>query len=99
MSLSAFAPTNYGSFTAQSNANGSRAALPGGGGATLLVTNMGPSPAALKLGDNTVTCSGSNDGVVVMPGQSIALTVGSATNIAASAVGYGGAQLNMAQGT
>lgn len=97
MALNAFAPTNYSSVTATATAG--RVALPGGGGATLLVTNMGPSHVVVKLGDNTVTVSSSNDGIVINAGQSLALTVGSATNIAVLDVGFGAAQVNLAQGT
>lgn len=100
MALSGFAPSAYSSFAATSA--GSTQAIPGGGGATLLVTNMGPSAASVKLGTSaspTQPDATQNSGVVVNAGQSIALTVGSNTQISATALGFGAAVLNLAQGT
>jgi predicted naringenin-chalcone synthase len=97
MALAGFAPTNYSSLTALSASVPT--ALPGGGGATLLVTNMGPSPIAVALGGNTVSVTSSNNGLVVNAGQSIALTVGSNGYIAAISLSGAPSQLNLAQGT
>jgi hypothetical protein len=97
MALNSFAPTNFSSFTALGIST--LVALPGGGGAALLVTNCGPSAIAVKLGDNTVTVAGSQNGVVINAGQSLALTVGTATYLAAISLGFGNAQVNLAQGT
>jgi hypothetical protein len=96
MALAAFAPTAYSSFAALSTST--NVALPGGGGATLLVTNLGPNPVVIALGNAALILAGSGNGIALNPGQSIALTVGANTNIAAMALGFGNAQLNMAQG-
>ena len=97
MALNGFAPTNYNSFTATSGS--SSVAVPGGGGATLLVTNMGPSPAAFSLSVGAGSCAGSQAGVVINAGQSLALTLGSNDHINAISLGSGNSQINMAQGT
>lgn len=98
MALNGFAPSAYASFTALDSASG-QIALPGAGTNTVVV-NLGPSPAAVKLGTSSaVSVAGSGDGTVVMPGQSMVFTTGSNTNIAARSLGFGGAQLNVSVGS
>ena len=96
MAFAGFAPTNYSSFTAMGTS--ASFPLPGGGGATLLITNMGPSPAAFNLSTGAGSCAGSQAGVVVNAGQSLAVTVGSSDHINAISLGQA-AQINLAQGT
>jgi hypothetical protein len=52
------------------------------GATTALITNMGESLVYLLLGSSSVVVSPAT-GVALLPGQSIALTIGSATNLAA----------------
>jgi len=101
MAYTNFTPAAYGQFIA--SAVMGNVALPGGGGATLLVTNAGPAAAYVALGASTVTVSATT-GVLILPGFSLPLAVGSTTNIAAiAAPGLGGggafANLNLVQGT
>jgi hypothetical protein len=75
-----------------------RTALPTTGSpTTALLTNLGPAPVFVLLGDNTAVVTIAN-GAVVMPGASLALTIGTATNIAAITLS-GAAGLNLAVGT
>src|ERR1700722_6722969 len=98
MALSGFAPSGAGQISGLPNQS-QRVALPGGGGATLVVTNLGPSDAYVLLGTNTVVVTPAT-GMLVLARTSIALTVGAATNIAA--IGAAGGQyianLNLVQG-
>lgn len=64
---------------------------------TALLTNLGPAPVFVLLGDNTVVVT-INTGAVVMPGDKLALTIGTATNIAAITLN-GASGLNLAVGT
>lgn len=64
---------------------------------TALLTNLGPAPVFVLLGDSTVVAT-ANTGVAVMPGDKLALTIGTATNIAAITLN-GVAGLNLAVGT
>lgn len=93
-----FTPSDYGSMSASSGGN--VAIIPTSGSpTTLLVTNLGAAPAALLLGtSSTMTPPTQATGVVVMPGQSVALGIGSNTYVAATALGFGNAQLNLAVG-
>ena len=95
MALTNFTPAAYGALGATKDASVAQA-VPGGGGATLLITNLGPSPAVVLLGASAVVVTLAT-GVAVLPNQSIALAVGANTHIAA--IGAGGtAVLNLAQG-
>ena len=98
MALAGFAPTGYTSVTALPAT--AVVALPGGGGATLLVTNLGDSPAVVLLQNSSTVPSPFNSslGVVVMPRVPLALTVGSNTYLAYASIGNS-AQLNLVQGT
>ncbi len=95
MALASFSPTNFGMVAA--GRTSAAQAVPGGAGATLLVSNLGPYPAAVLLGNSTVAVTAAT-GVVVLPNQALPLAVGTATHIAAIAVGGNLAQLNLAQG-
>ena len=95
MALNNFAPTACGMMGAAPGSS-QRAAVPGGGGATLLVTNLGPSAVYVVLGSNTVVATPAT-GIAVLANASIALAVGTNTYIAA--IGHGGiATINLAQG-
>lgn len=96
MALSNFTPSGYGAMFAPMGDSASQA-IPGGGGATLLVTNLGPAPAAVLLGDSTVTVSPAT-GVVVLAGHSLPLATGAHTHVAAYGCGLGSA-LNLACGS
>ncbi len=108
MALSNFTPSAFGvlacpspapmavaPFTVGTSAN---VAIPGGGGPTLVVTNVGPYPAVVLLGGSTVTVTPAT-GIAVGVNQSVALAVGSDGYIAGLGVGGGPAILNLAQGT
>lgn len=95
MALVVFTPSAYATLPAQ--ATSSSLALPGGGGTALLITNIGPNPAAINLSTGAGTVA-MNTGVVLCVGQSIALAVGSFTFLNAVSLGYGSAVLNIAQG-
>lgn len=92
-----FTPSAYGQLAVNSGAS-SRVAVPGGGGATLVVTNLGPAPAVVLLGDSTVAVS-TTTGMAVTPGHSVALAVGSNGYIAGIGTAGLPAILNLAQGT
>ena len=108
MALANFTPTGYGYLVAPSPAPNAyslaaavqaTAALPGGGGVTLIVTNAGPSAAAVLLyavagGVPTVTPL---NGIVVAPNTSENLAVGSNDHIAAIGL-QSNAQLSLCQG-
>lgn len=68
-----------------------------GAPAIALATNLGPSPVFVATGDSTVTVA-VGAGAVILPGHTLALTIGTATNIAAIALS-GVAGLNLAVGT
>lgn len=77
-------------------------AVPGGGGTVLVIVNMGPSPASVKLGTNatpTQPDATQASGTVVTPGETKFLLVNSNTYISATALGFGAAVLNITQGT
>jgi hypothetical protein len=98
MALANFTPSAYGCISAGDTS--AAHALPGGTGVTLLVTNIGPSPAAVLLGADSEEAPlvvTSATGVVVLPNQAIALTVGANTHIAAIGLGSN-AVLNLARG-
>lgn len=98
MALNGFAPAAYGTMSAQ--AGSSNVAIPGGAtGPTLLVTNLGPAPAFVALSTSNTLVVDQSNGVPVMPGQSVALTVGTNTRIAAVANGFGSAFLSLVSGT
>ena len=96
MAFPSFAPSAYGTMAAPSGASVAQA-IPGGAGPTLLVTNMGPSPAVVLLGGSTVVVTPAT-GVMILPNQSLALAVASNTYIAAMGT-QAAAILNLAQGT
>jgi hypothetical protein len=64
---------------------------------TALLTNLGPAPVFVLMGDNTVVAT-SATGAVIMPGKQLPLTIGTATNVAAITLS-GVAGLNLAVGT
>jgi hypothetical protein len=78
-------------------ATSARQCLPGGGGPTLLVTNLGPSAAVVLLGDSNVTVS-LQTGVAILANSSLALAVNGATHLAALGV-QDRSVLNLAQGS
>jgi hypothetical protein len=90
-----FTPSGFTSMSAQ--AESSAIALPAGvSPVTVLIVNLGPTPAAVLVGaDDTIVASQSN-GTVVMPGQSLALAYGAW--LAAVSLGYGSAFLNISVG-
>lgn len=99
MALSSFTPSAYGAMSAPAGESAAQA-IPGGGGTVLLVTNIGPAPAAVLLGadsEGTPLVVTPATGVVVLPNQALVLTVGSNTHIAAFGIGSN-ATLNLAQG-
>jgi hypothetical protein len=93
----AFTPAAYLAFAA--TAAGNTVAIPAGGVGTVtaLITNLGAAPAAVLLGTGTLAPTQAN-GTVIMPGHQLALAVGAATSIAAIALGFGSASLNVAFG-
>jgi hypothetical protein len=76
--------------------------LPGtpGSDACVRVTNMGPCPISIALGTSTVAVTQST-GLLVMAGQSLFLTLGTATYIAGVACGGPGnsSTVNVATGS
>jgi hypothetical protein len=81
MSLQTFAPSGYTSLEA--SAASTNVALPSGSSPTaVLVTNLSGYLAYILLGDSEVSVS-SSTGTPLLPGDSIGLTIGSNTNIAA----------------
>ena len=98
MALNGFAPAAYGTMSAQGNS--SNIAIPGGAtGPTLLITNLGPQPAFVLLSTSNATVVTQATGIAVMAGQSLALTVGTNTRIAAIANGFGSSYLSLVSGT
>lgn len=95
MALPSFTPSAYGSMAALYNVSTTQA-IPGGAGTVLLITNLGPSPAVVLLGGSTVAVT-LGSGLVVLPNQSIALSLGANAYIAAQGA-QGTAILNLAQG-
>jgi hypothetical protein len=95
MALSNFTPSGYAMMAALWGTS-SVQALPGGGGATLVVTNMGPSPAVVLLGGSTATVTPAT-GMVILAHSTVALAVGSNGYIAAIGT-ESNATLNLAQG-
>ena len=95
MALNAFTPSGYGQLNVEAYVSASQA-IPGGGGATLLVTNLGPGPAVVLLGSSSVVVT-ETTGVVVPPLQSLPITVGSNTHVAGLGIGAQ-AKLCLAQG-
>lgn len=95
MALNGFAPSSFSSLSAQSGSV--NVALPGAG-TNLLIVNLGPSPAAVLLSESDVATVSGSTGTVVMPGGSLVLTVGTNTRLAAVAVGFGSAWLNLSVG-
>jgi hypothetical protein len=102
-----FTPTNYASLMAPGPltlanaavAAAGVAAVPGGGGPTLVVTNLGPSSAVVALGTSATSVPITlGTGLVIPAGQSVSLGVGANTYIAANGT-QGIALLNLAQGT
>lgn len=96
MAIQGFAPTSFSSISAMQGS--SSHALPGAG-TTALIVNMGPAPAAVLLSDSADTPVDGGSGTVVMPGRSLALTIGSNTYISVVALGYGSAWLNVSVGS
>lgn len=107
MPLSAFAPDGtYGVLAATSaiGANTATLLLPTGAGTAWLVTNMGPAQALVVFGASAALCqiatADAGHGIVINPGQSIAITKGSNTWMGACAIGgMPVAILNVASGT
>jgi hypothetical protein len=98
MALVNFTPSTYGCISA--GGTSAAHALPGTTGVTLLITNIGPSPAAVLLGadsEETPLVVTSATGVVVLPSQPLALAVGANTHIAVIGLGSN-AVLNLARG-
>lgn len=94
MAISAFTPAAYAMITGMSGTSQAYA-LPSTD-ATIVISNIGPAPAAVLLGGSSVAVTPAT-GMVVLPNQSIALAVGSNAYIAAMGIS-GAAQLNLAQG-
>ena len=95
MALNNFDPSAYGMLGVNGTTS-QRKAVPGGGGSTLLVTNLGPATVFVLLGGSTVSVTPST-GIAVLVGQALALAVGSNTYIAA--IGdEENAIINLAQG-
>ena len=99
MAYTNFTPTAYGQLIAPGTVSSPATALPGGGGPTLIVTNIGTHPAIVLLGGSTVQAT-ITTGIAVAPNQSLPLAVGSNGYIAAIGTGYScHTILNLAQGT
>ncbi len=95
MAISNFSPTGYAWGSAIAGAQ-NRIAIPATAGATLLVTNLGPSAAVVLLGSSSVAATVAT-GVAVLPNHSLALAIGAATHV--SIIGAAGlAQVNIARG-
>lgn len=72
--------------------------LPTTGAPTVaLVTNIGSVPVFLALGNSSVTVTAPN-GIALMPGASLMLAIGAATNLAADTLA-GTTGVNIAVGT
>jgi hypothetical protein len=85
MALSGFTPPAYGELTC--GPTSSRVALPAG--ATVVVSNLGPDPAVVALGNNSISVSGAGNGVALLPNQYLPLTTGANGFIAGISVGSG----------
>ena len=96
MALNNFNPSTYGEMVLGTYTSSTQA-LPGGGGPTLQVTNLGQAPAVVLLGGVSVVVT-ETTGLVIPAGGSVPLAVGSNTYIAGMALGIM-AKLCLAQGT
>jgi hypothetical protein len=97
--LNSFTPTNYATVAAF----GSKSTiypLPGGGGTTIRIVNLGEAPAVVLLGTGTGFVVTPQTGMAVVPRDSVAVIVGSNDHIAVIAIGGLNAQaaLNISQG-
>lgn len=102
MSLNAFTPDGTYAVLA-AGPSSSNVAIPAGAGAAVLVTNMGPAPVVVVLGNSSVSITTADlaHGILINPGQALPLTKGANTNLAAVAIGAGAisnANLNLASG-
>ena len=97
MASNNFSPTGYGEMIVAPYISSAQA-VPGGGGPTLQVTNLGPNAAVVILGSNTVVVTQAT-GVLIPVNQSRDLAVGSATYIAGMALGGINSRLYLSQGT
>ena len=96
MALPSFAPT--GAVSLSATGTSASVVLPTAGTPiTALVTNVGGQPVFVSLGAGGVVATQAGS-LAVMPGDQIALTIGTATNLAAIAP-FGGSGLNIAVGT
>lgn len=99
MALAGFSPSGIASLTAI--ATSQNVALPGtpSGPPTAVVTNLGPSPAFVALGTTNAVVATLSTGVAILPGTSLALTLGANTYLAAITSQSSPAILNIAVGT
>jgi hypothetical protein len=106
MPIESFNPSGYAAMSAPpptpepvtgAAATSARQALPGGGGPTLVITNLGPSAAVVLLGNENVTVT-LQTGMAVLANDWVALAVDSNTHLAAIGA-QDRAALNLAQGT
>ena len=95
--IASFAPTAAVELAVSTTS--SQVAIPTTGTPTIaLVTNLGIQPVFVALGTSSTVTVVAGSGVVVMPGQPLALTIGANTNLAAITL-TGVAGINIAVGT
>ncbi|MFL9904265.1 hypothetical protein PQR71_40110 [Paraburkholderia fungorum] len=97
MAIASFAPT--AAVEMPVTATSSQVALPTTGTPTIaLLTNLGIQPVFVSLGTSSAVAAVAGACAVVMPGKSLALTIGTNTNLAAVTL-TGASGLNVAVGS
>lgn len=97
MTIASFAPTAAVNLPVTTTS--ASVQLPTTGTPTIaLVTNMGEHPVFVQLGTNNAIAANITTSLVIEPGDSVALTIGSNTYLAGIALA-GVSQLNIAVGT
>jgi hypothetical protein len=97
MAVGIITPSGYGVIT--DAGAGTKGALPAGGGANIVVTNIGQAVGILLLGSSSVTPPTSPaQGTAILPGQTLILAVGSNTYLAVTAMAGGAAIITITAG-
>ena len=98
MALNNFTPTAFGQMIVAAYVSQNQA-VPGGGGPTLLVTNLGPGAAAVLLVATDTATVTEQTGVVIPPLGSQPLAVNGNGFIAALCIGGSNCKICLSQGT
>lgn len=98
MALASFAPSAAAALSA--GLTSANVLLPTTGAPTIaLVTNVGSVPAFVLLGSSSAVAVTTATGLVIMPGASVALTIGANTYLALIAGSYGIANVSISVGS